>query len=253
MNVVMIVLGVVVAIAAAMYSTWSPCGQSMLSTITPMGEQRRGARFRWTAGWFVVGALAGGLTLGGVAAGAAVGVRALDLTTGQVAIVAALLATLTLASDLRVGGFRLPWHHRQVNEQWLDHYRPWVYGVGFGWQIGCGLATYIMTAAVYLMIGLAALGASPAMALVICAAFGLVRGGAVFLSARLTTPEALRAFHRRFDARAPMARRVTITAEAATLFVALALLAGWVAAGLVLAGLFGAIGASVPVRRRRLS
>ena len=60
MNVVMIGLGVVVVVAAAVYSTWSPCGQSMLSTITPLGEQRRGARFGWTAGWFVVGALAGG-------------------------------------------------------------------------------------------------------------------------------------------------------------------------------------------------
>ena len=91
--------------------------------------------------------------MGGVAAAGAGAVRAVDPTTGQVAVVAALLAALTWRQISRVGGFRLPWHHRQVNEQWLDHYRPWLYGVGFGWQIGCGLATYIMTASVYLMFG----------------------------------------------------------------------------------------------------
>ena len=40
----------------------------------------------------------------------------------------------TLGYD--VGGFRLPSHTRQVNEAWLDEYRGWVYGGGFGWQIG---------------------------------------------------------------------------------------------------------------------
>ena len=54
-----------------------------------------------------------------------------------------------------------PIHHRQVNERWLDQFRPWVYGAGFGWQIGAGLATYIKTCAVYLMIVLAALCGQP--------------------------------------------------------------------------------------------
>ena len=70
-------------------------------------------------------------------------------------------------SDTRLGGFRLPFHSRQVNERWLDQFRPWVYGAGFGWQIGAGLVTYIKTAALYLMIVLAALTASPATALAI--------------------------------------------------------------------------------------
>ena len=56
---------------------------------------------------------------------------------------------------------RLPIHRRQVNERWLDQYRPWVYGAGFGWQIGTGLSTYITTAAVYLMVVLGALTAGP--------------------------------------------------------------------------------------------
>jgi len=53
-------LGVVVAFAAAVRSTWSPCGQSMLSQLTPVGEASRGYRYRTTATWFVVGAVVGG-------------------------------------------------------------------------------------------------------------------------------------------------------------------------------------------------
>ena len=52
---------------------------------------------------------------------------------------------ITVAAHARIGGFRLPVHYRQVNERWLDQFRPWVYGAGFGWQIGAGLATYIKT------------------------------------------------------------------------------------------------------------
>ena len=44
-----------------------------------------------------------------------------------------------LRRTLHLGGFILPVHHRQVNERWLDQFRPWVYGAGFGWQIGDGV------------------------------------------------------------------------------------------------------------------
>ncbi len=95
-------------------------------------------------------------------AGLALAVGPLHLSatvTGTVALVAALVAA---GSDSGVAGVRLPFHRRQVNERWLDRYRPWVYGAGFGWQIGCGLATYITSAAVYLMIVLGALTGQPA-------------------------------------------------------------------------------------------
>ena len=35
---------------------------------------------------------------------------------------------LALAFDLELFGSRLPIHRRQVNERWLDQFRPWVYG-----------------------------------------------------------------------------------------------------------------------------
>jgi len=90
-----------------------------------------------------------------------------------------------------------------VNERWLDRYRSWVYGAGFGWQIGVGVATYIKTAGVYALIVLAALTGSPLAALLLCTSFGLVRGLAVLLTARVDSPEALVAFHRRFMAVEP--------------------------------------------------
>ena len=117
---------------------------------------------------------------------------------------------MTAVSDTGLAGARLPVHFRQVNERWLDAYRPWVYGAGFGFQIGCGLATYITTAAVYLAVVLAGLTTRPAVALVVGAAFGLVRGLAVTLTRRLHTPAALLAFHQRFVGRRPWADRAVL-------------------------------------------
>src|SRR5882762_8461854 len=54
-------LAALVALAAAVRSTWSPCGQSMLSQLTPVGEASRGYRYRTTAIWFVLGAVLGGV------------------------------------------------------------------------------------------------------------------------------------------------------------------------------------------------
>ncbi len=201
------------AVAAAVASTWSPCGQSMLSTITPLGERSRGCRYELTVAWFIVGAVLGGIILGLGAGLLAAGTAALGISEGARTGVAALAALAAAGSDLRWLGFALPVHHRQVNERWLDRYRSWLYGGGFGAQIGCGLATYIMTAGVYLMIVLGALTASPLAAVGVCALFGAVRGVAVLATRRIGTPEALYELHRRFDDRAPLARGAVIGVE----------------------------------------
>ena len=46
---IIIGFGIVIALAAAARSTWSPCGLSMLSQITPMAEAGRGHKFARTA------------------------------------------------------------------------------------------------------------------------------------------------------------------------------------------------------------
>ncbi|MFM7068347.1 MAG: hypothetical protein ACKOYM_02700, partial [Actinomycetes bacterium] len=182
--------GLVVA-CAAFRSTWSPCGLSMLSTITPMAERSRGRRWSLTAGWFVLGASLGGATMGLGAAVLAWGVGLLQLSTNTVLAVAAVAAIVTAAMDSGVGT-EMPHHRRQVDEAWLDQFRSWVYGLGFGWQIGTGLMTYIMTGGVYLTMVLAALTGRPVAALAVCTLFGLTRGLMILLGVRLTTPERLR-------------------------------------------------------------
>jgi hypothetical protein len=144
-----------------------------------------------------------------VALGPTAGARAL----GEAATVAGVTPAGDAAADGRVAGFRLPVHRRQVNERWLDQFCPWVYGAGFGWQIGTGLVTYIKTSAVYLMIVLAALTGDPLLALAIGALFGLVRGLAVLLGRTITNPAALAGFHRRFTELRPVVLGVVVAVE----------------------------------------
>src|SRR6516165_8616488 len=63
MTTLLILLAALTAAIAAARSTWSPCGLSMLSSITPLAEQGRGHRYRATACWFVAGGLLGGVSL----------------------------------------------------------------------------------------------------------------------------------------------------------------------------------------------
>ncbi|MGZ4736650.1 MAG: hypothetical protein ACXVKA_00160 [Acidimicrobiia bacterium] len=223
------VLAGVVAVAAAIRSTWSPCGQSMLSTITPIGELGRGNRFGRTATWFVLGAVLGGATLGLGAALLAATVGALGIGTPTALALGALLAILAAVADAGLFGIRVPYHRRQVNELWLDDYRSWVYGGGFGFQIGLGFATFIMTSGLVLLVALAALTGNPWTALGIGILFGLVRGLGVLPGARLTTPAKLVEFHRRFDARSATSRHLVIVVELAVAFVAASAVAGLLA------------------------
>lgn len=215
MTTLITVLALVMAVGAAARSTWSPCGLSMLSTITPIGEQARGARFATSATWFVVGGVVGGATLGGALALVALGIGALHLTGGTIGTVAALAALAAAVSDSRITGRQIPIHRRQVNEVWLDRFRPWVYGAGFGWQIGSGVVTYIMTSAVYLIAVLAVMTGNPWTALGVGVLFGAVRGLAVLLGRGITTPARLASFHRRFAQLEPMSRRVIVAMEVA--------------------------------------
>ena len=242
MNGTLAVLTVVIAIAAAARSTWSPCGQSMLSQINPLAEAGRGRRYARTAGWFVAGATAGGLCLGALSAGLAAIVDAAAISTGHALAVGAAAALGAAIVDSRFLGFGPPFIRRQVNEDWLMRYRSWVYGSGFGWQIGIGFTTYVMTAAVPLTIVLAALSAAPVLALAIGTLFGLARGMTVLLSARLRTQEALFAFHRRFAARGEALRRSVIVVQ-----LTVAIVAAWTANTAIFAVIVTALAAALAI------
>ena len=239
----LIVLGAVVALAAAARSTWSPCGLSMLSQLTPLAEAGRGHRFARTAGWFVAGATLGGLTLGALMAAGAVVVGTLGVGATTALALTAFLALAAAAIDARVFRAGPPWMCRQVDDAWLSQYRAWVYAGGFGWQIGAGITTYVMTAAVPLLIIVGALTGNPAAALTLGGLFGLVRGGAVLLGARIRTADALYAAHRRFDAWTAPVRDAVIVVQ---LVVAVA--AAW--AGLPFLLAIPVCGAAVAVATR---
>jgi MFS family permease len=233
-------MGAVVALTAAVRSMWSPCGLSMLSSITPLGERGRGNRFRHTAAWFIVGAIAGGLCLGGGGALLALAWGALGTPQAAALATGGALAALAALADLGALGFEMPLLRRQVNERWLDQFRGWVYGAGFGWQIGVGLATYVMTTGVLLVVALGALGANPLVALGEGALFGTVRGLAVLIGALATTPAALMRIHQRVDRFREPVRRSTIGVLAA---VALVLAGVWWPLSLVVALPVGACAA----------
>lgn len=204
---------VILAIVAGLRGTWSPCGLSMLSTITPIGERGRGNRYTSTARWYVLGAILGGVSTGTLAAAGALVSGHAGLSGRGAAFVAMALAIVTMASDRQVFGFHLPIHRRQVNERWLDHYRPWFYGVGFGWQIGSGLFTYITTSANYLLVAFMVLGGSWRMALFVGAIYGLTRGLSVALTRHVRSAADLHELHARIQSTAVRVREVMIATQ----------------------------------------
>ena len=163
----------------------------MLASITPLGE--RGRQSHWGVTVFA-------LALGATAAGALVG--ALAGLIGQLARLGAAdvhvrlgllagAALVTTALELR----RVPGPRRQVDERWLDRYRGWVYGLGYGAQLGVGLATVITSAATYLAVIAALLSARPAYGAVIVGAYGAIRGLTPLAAAGVRSPEQLFALH----------------------------------------------------------
>lgn len=179
----------------------------MLASITPLGERGRGNRYTTTVAWHLAGALVGG-ALAGLLAGAAGSVVPLSdrvATEGAIAVV-----LLAFAFDARLGGLRLPTVRRQVNERWLDRYRAWVYGAGFGFQLGTGIATIVTTAATYAWIALSVLAGDGRGGAAIGAVFGTVRGASVLAAARVRTPAQLVELHRRIANAAPIVRRASL-------------------------------------------
>jgi len=150
----------------------------MLGSITRLGESGRNARWWVTVTWFGFGALAAG-ALAGAAMGLAGSGLAGILGGRGAALMLGLLAAAGLGLDIHLAGLRLPSVTRQVDETWLARYRGWVYGVGFGFQLGLGVVTIVTSSAVYLALAAALLTGSPAAGLLIGATFGAVRAASV--------------------------------------------------------------------------
>lgn len=177
----------------------------MLASITPLGE--RGRRSTWA---ITVSAFALASVLCAAAFGAALGALggALELGIGGRRWIFAGLALGALALELSPG--RLPGPRRQVNERWLDDYRGWVYGTGFGGQLGLGILTVVSSAATYLALCGALLSASAPGGAVVLGVHGLVRGFTPLAAAGVSSPQRLVALHRAIESwRAPVGRLAT--------------------------------------------
>src|SRR5947208_1403835 len=121
----------------------------MLASIHPLGERARHNRWTITVTAYLIASVIGGALTGSLAAlvgsavSSATGVTVPFEARGLAAV--AILATITDA----IARGRVPSWRRQVNEDWLNRYRGWVYGAGFGFQLGTGVLTIITTASVY--------------------------------------------------------------------------------------------------------
>src|SRR5581483_3295298 len=143
----------------------------MLASITPLGERGRGSRWEVTVVAHVLGA-----TVGGAVLGAVLGSAGLALEGGENWRLGVLAAVAAAALMLDLGPVHVPGPNRQVNERWLDEYRGWVYGLGFGTQLGLGVTTIVSSAATYVALAAAFLAGGPGSGAIVMGAFGLVRG-----------------------------------------------------------------------------
>lgn len=187
----------------------------MLSSITPLGERGRNARWPVTVAFYLIGSI-----LGGAAIGLVLGVIG-DLLAAVIAIplpvrlaVLAVGAALGAALDTDRLRRRLPTIHRQVNEDWLDTYRGWVYGLGFGFQLGLGVVTIVTTAGIYLLGLLILLAGSWQAGLVLGAVFGVARALPVVRMRRVTNPDRMALLFQRLAAAEPRARSTLVITQA---------------------------------------
>jgi cytochrome c biogenesis protein CcdA len=169
----------------------------MLASITPLGE--RGRRSRWGV---TVTAFLFGATLAGAAEGALLGLAGSLLLGDGVGAHARLLVLtggLVVAVALELLLPAVPGPNRQVNERWLDEFRGWVYGLGFGAQLGLGITTVVTSTATYVAMFVAFLAADPVWGALVLGVFGAIRGVTPLLAAGVRGPDQLRAFHRRLE------------------------------------------------------
>jgi hypothetical protein len=178
----------------------------MLTSITPLGERSRGHRYAVTLTAYVLGCLLGAATTGLVLG--ALGSALPALPALVLAGIACLAAALADASGW------LPLGRRQVDEDWLTRYRGWVYGLGFGYQLGLGVVTIVTSAATVAALAVMLLTQSPLTGMLVGLVFGGARALPALLLGRAASHGELRTLAAGLERRAPVAARTTTTALA---------------------------------------
>lgn len=167
----------------------------MLTSISPLGERARGNSWWLTLGWLTIGAVVGGSLLGAV-----LGTLGSLLPDGADRDwrLAALALSGIGAAIWDLTGRQLP-VRRQVNEDWLAAFRRWVYGFGYGIQLGIAPMTVMSTALVPVLMLSMFLADDAGAGLLMGALFGGVRALSVTLGRGVRTAQDLRRLHRRLD------------------------------------------------------
>ena len=177
----------------------------MLTSITPLGERGRGQRYAVTVTSYVVGSVVGG-TLAGALLG---GLGSLLVWVLPVPVLAVAAAVLLVAAGFDARGATML-GRRQVDQDWLPRFRGWVYGLGFGVQLGFGAVTVVTSAATLALAAVLLLTGSPAAGAWLGALFGLSRALPVLALRHVQQPDQLRAAARRWSAAAPAASRAVV-------------------------------------------
>jgi hypothetical protein len=147
---------------------------------------------------------------------------ALDIPARAALLVLGAVAVAGLALDVARRGAHAPGPRRQVDENWLQTYRGWVYGAGFGVQLGAAFTTIVSSSVTYVAFAAALLCGSVVGGLLIGLVFGVARAVPVLFTARVHDPVALRAAMRRVDGALPRARVATTGAQTLAALAALA-------------------------------
>jgi hypothetical protein len=197
----------------------------MLASISPLGERARRQPYAVTVTAYVLASTIAGAALG-LLLGAAGSVAVPANRTGAALLALAVGAAAGLVLDRAFPGGRLPGPQRQVDETWLTAFRGWVYGAGFGAQLGVGVATFVTVSAIYVALLGAFLSGSALAGLAVGATFGLARALPVFLTADVHEPGALRVRVRRLHALLPIAHRTVLVAQGAVVGIAIVLAIG---------------------------
>jgi hypothetical protein len=162
---------VAAALAAGITGAWSPCGLSMVDTLSPDGYARRLRTSLLACATFAFGALGGGaITFGGLAViGAALGAGG-SAAVGFAVVVAAAAAAAE-ARGLRIA----PQIRRQVPEAWRRMLPVPLAAAGYGLLLGLGFTTFVLSFAVWALAAASIALGDPALGLAIGLAFGAGR------------------------------------------------------------------------------
>jgi hypothetical protein len=193
----------------------------MLSSITPLGERARRQRWWLTVAFYLAGSVSAGICLGALLglAGSVVH-AAVRPASSMVAGATGVLALAAALIDLVSAPF--PTVHRQVNEDWLRRYRGWVYGLGYGMQLGLGVVTIVTSTSVYLVLAIAVLSGAAIGDVVIavvaggliCGWFGLIRALPLVVYGHARDVSSLVASHRSISGKARPAAALTVISVA---------------------------------------